>query len=155
MGPEIERKFLVANEGWRQGIVREEHLQDGLVATTGDRKVRIRRYDDRATITVKIRQGPGTNAEFEYAIPMEDARELLERYCDGNVLAKTRYVVRHGDATWQVDVYEGVLAGIVLAEIELPSLGYPVEIPPWVGSEVTGDPRYRKINMLNERLARG
>lgn len=154
MGTEIERKFLVTGDDWRASVVREQHLVDGLVAMTDGRKVRVRLCDGQATLTVKAREAPGVNAEFEYPIPFEDAGELLARHCDGNVIAKTRFLVPYEGFTWQVDAYEGVMADIVLAEVELPRLDCPVPLPAWVGPEVTGDPTYRKINLFRARTGR-
>lgn len=151
MGTEIERKFLVASEDWRASVVREQHLVDGLVAMMGGRKVRVRLCDGQATLTVKARQAPGVNAEFEYPIPLADAEDLLARHCDGNVIGKTRYFVRYEGFMWLVDVYSGVMADVVLAEIELTRLDCALPLPPWVGREVTGDPAYRKINLFRAR----
>ncbi len=91
--------------------------------------------------------------EFEYAIPYTDAEEILRTMCDGNVLNKVRYFVIHKGATWQVDVYDDILKGIVIAEIELAQPDQVLQIPDWVGAEVTDDLRYRKVNMRAERLA--
>ena len=154
MATEIERKFLVISEEWRASVVREQHLKDGLVAMTGGRKVRVRICDGQATLTVKAREVPGVNAEFEYPIPLGDAEELLARHCDGNVMSKTRSFVPYRDFTWQVDVYEGVMADVVLAEVELTRIDCDVPLPPWVGREVTGDPAYRKINLFRARTDR-
>jgi CYTH domain-containing protein len=151
MATEIERKFLVVGDEWRAGVVREQHIVDGLVAMTGKRKVRVRICGDDATLTIKAREAPGVNAEFEYKIPMSDAEELMTRHCDGNALTKIRSFVPFGGFTWQVDAYEGIMADVVLAEVELPSLDCEVPLPPWIGQEVTGNPAYRKINLLTAR----
>jgi CYTH domain-containing protein len=82
-----------------------------------------------------------------------DAEEILRTMCDGNVLNKVRHFVIHKDVTWQVDVYDDILKGIVLAEIELTQPDQALQIPDWVGAEVTADPRYRKINMVANRMA--
>jgi len=154
MGIEIERKFLVASGDWRGNVVREQHLVDGLVAMTGGRKVRVRVCDGQATLTIKAREAPGVNAEFEYPIPLADAEELLAKHCEDNVIAKTRFFVPYRGFLWQVDAYEGVMADVVLAEVELARLDCVVPLPPWVGPEVTGDPAYRKINLFRARTGR-
>jgi adenylate cyclase len=77
---------------------------------------------------------------------------MMAHHCLRSGLPKTRYFVPHGDHTWQVDVYTGILAGVVLAEVELPSETTELALPPWVGDEVTGDPTYKKFNMVNERV---
>ena len=153
MAIEIERKFLLTGDGWRKLSVRQERLRDGLLATTADRKVRVRIYGARATLTVKAKAGSFHNAEYEYEIPVADAEELLARHCDGNLLTKTRHYVPYEGFMWEIDVYEGLLAGVVLAEVELPREGIDVPLPPWIGAEVTGQPDYKKINLQKARLA--
>lgn len=153
MATEIERKFLLADDNWRTHCVRQERLCDGLIAIAGDRKVRVRTYADRATLTVKAKTGKSRNAEYEYEIPLADAEEMLASHCDGNLLSKIRHYVPYKGFTWEIDVYEDLLSGIVLAEVELPGEDVDVPLPPWVGAEVTGKPEYKKINMQKERLA--
>jgi CYTH domain-containing protein len=83
---------------------------------------------------------------------MADAEDLLAHHCIREELAKTRFLVPYGRHVWQVDVYKGILEGVTLAEIELPSEAAELELPPWIGREVTGEPDYKKINMVNARL---
>jgi CYTH domain-containing protein len=151
MAVEIERKFLVADESWRAACVGSERLRDGLIAASDDRKVRVRIYENRATLTVKTGLEGRTRGEFEYEIPMKDAEELLASHCSDNILTKTRYRAPYQGFTWEIDVYDGILSGVVLAEVELQDANAAVPLPDWIGREVTGDPRYRKINMLNAR----
>jgi CYTH domain-containing protein len=150
---EIERKFLVAHDGWKKSIVRHSTIRDGLIASNNGNKARVRIADDKATIALKSRRMGMVRTEFEYAIPRADAEEILRTMCDGNVLNKVRHFVIYEDATWQVDVYDDILKGIVIAEIELTPPDQVFQIPDWVGAEVTDDPRYRKVNMRAERLA--
>jgi CYTH domain-containing protein len=151
MAVEIERKFLVRDNSWRRRVTRQQEIQDGLIAVAEGRKVRVRICDQRATLTVKSRTTGLANAEFEYEIPLADAKEMMAHHCLRAGLAKTRYFVLYGGNTWQIDVYKGILAGVVLAEIELPSEASEFALPPWVGREVTGDPDYKKFNMVNAR----
>jgi Uncharacterized protein conserved in bacteria len=153
MSIEIERKFLVRDESWRGLFTAKQEIRDGLIAVANGRKVRVRICDERATLAVKSKTGSLANAEFEYEIPKADAEELIAHHCLHAELPKTRYFVPHGQITWQVDVYKGILAGVVLAEVELPSEAAPLALPDWVGREVTGDPDYKKINMVNARGA--
>ena len=155
MPMEIERKFLVANDGWKKYVVRHSNIRDGLIANNDGHKARVRISDDKATITLKSRRIGLVRSEFEYAIPYADAEEMLRTMCDGNVLNKVRHFVTHKNDTWEVDVYDDILTGIVLAEIELTQPDQDLQIPDWVGAEVTGDPRYRKVNMRAKRLAGG
>jgi adenylate cyclase len=152
MAFEIERKFLVLDESWRRLVIRHQEIRDGLIATANGRKVRVRICDSRATLAVKAKTEGLANVEFEYEIPPPDAEELIAHHCLRAELAKTRYLVPDGPLTWQVDVYKGILLGVVLAEVELPSEATKLTVPSWVGHEVTGDPAYKKANMVNARL---
>jgi CYTH domain-containing protein len=150
---EIERKFLVVNDRWREHVTAKLNIKDGLISRDFDKKVRVRSFGDRATLTVKSRAAGMRRDEFEYEIPIADAEALL-KLCGEMVLEKTRHIVPWLGHNWEVDVYHGLLEGIVIAEIELASETSVFERPSWVGAEVTGDVRYKKINLLNERLAR-
>jgi len=112
----------------------------------------VRIANDVATIALKSRRRGPVRTEFEYVIPYSDAEEMLRTMCDGNVLDKVRHFVSHEGNDWHVDVYEGLLAGVVLAEIELADAGQEFALPDWIGAEVTADPRYRKINMITDRV---
>lgn len=147
---EIERKFLVQDESWR-GHYRQHEIRDGLIAIAEGRKVRVRICDQRATLTVKTKTESLANNEFEYEIPLKDGEELLAHHCLREPLAKTRYVVPYDRHIWHVDVYKGILDGVVLAEIELPSEAADFTLPPWIGREVTGNPDYKKTNLVNRR----
>jgi adenylate cyclase len=150
---EIERKFLVANDGWNTSIARSIRIRDGLIASNNGHKARVRISDAQATITLKSRRSGPTRTEFEYVIPFSDGEEMLRTMCDGHVLDKVRHLVPHAGATWHVDVYDGILNGVVLAEIELEHADQKLELPAWIGKEVTGDPSYRKVNLLAQRIA--
>jgi CYTH domain-containing protein len=144
MGIEIERKFLVADDRWRATAGAGLAMRQGYLAAGGaDRpSVRIRIAGDAALLTIK---GPGglSRAEFEYPVPLADAEAMLA-LCRPAVLAKTRFPVRHDGHLWTVDVFDAPasLAGLVLAEVELPDTATHPPLPPWLGAEVTGDPRF-------------
>ena len=150
---EIEHKFLVLSDGWRVNCVGSIRIVDGLVAATAGRKVRVRIADDQCYLTLKGARDGTVRDEFEYAIPREDADRLLASHCDNMILAKTRYLVFEDGFTFEVDVYEGLLDGVVLAEVELSWPGQVFPRPTWLGEEVTGRPEYKKANMLRARLA--
>lgn len=154
MPKEIERKFLVANDLWRDEVVRKVRLRDGLLAFADGRKVRVRFYDDRATLTVKGRRKGISRDEFEYDIPVCDGLALLEDHCDGEVIEKTRNHVMFGDFEWIIDEYHGLLSGVVISEIELPSENTDFPLPAWLGEEVTGLKKYSKVNMIKCMLQR-
>jgi len=149
---EIERKFLLANDGWKNGVTRRICIRDGLIASNNGNKARVRISDSNATITLKSRRRGPSRTEFEYSIPYSDAEEMLRTMCDGQVLDKVRHLIIHAGAVWHVDVYECILHGVVLAEVELQRADQKFDVPGWVGEEVTRDPRYRKINMLTQRI---
>ncbi len=142
MPQEIERKFLVANDGWRGGADRGKRLRQAYLAQTDRLSVRVRIEDDTtAALTIKSAEAGLSRLEFEYPMPLADAEALLALR-QGSVLVKTRFRARHVGREWEVDVYSGDNRGLVVAEIEIESEGEPFEFPPWVGAEVTHDPRY-------------
>ena len=149
---EIERKFLLANDGWKSSVTRRIRIRDGLIASNNGNKARVRIADSNATITLKSRRSGPIRTEFEYAIPYSDAVEILRTMCDGHVLDKVRHVITHVGTVWHVDVYEGILNGVVLAEVELQHPDQQLALPGWIGIEVTADPRYRKINMQTQHM---
>jgi CYTH domain-containing protein len=149
---EIERKFLVANDEWKLSAVRGVDIRDGLIASSEGRKVRVRISGGMATVAVK---GPRTGIvrpEFEYEIEIADAERMLSTVCGGYTLEKRRFFVEDTGATWHVDVYGGILQGVVIAEIELKHETQELILPPWIGKEVTGDSFYKKINMHDRAL---
>lgn len=140
MGREIERKFLVAGDGWRPGDD-GRHQRQGYL-TVAAPVVRVRIEAGCATLTIKSAQDGLTRAEYEYAIPLADADEMLDTLCPFAV-EKTRYLRTFAGHTWEVDVFHGRNDGLVVAEVELGSEDEAVELPPWVGEDVSHDVRYR------------
>lgn len=145
---EIERKFLTVSEAWRPLVTQSLSILDGLLIAGEGRKLRVRLQDDEARLTYKGRREGLAREEVEVAIDPAQARLLLDHHCDGRILGKRRHLVPWGALTWEVDVYDAPLAGVTLAEVELPSADHPLVLPDWIGAEVTGDPAWRKINML-------
>jgi CYTH domain-containing protein len=140
MGIEIERKFLVVGEAWRQG--EGQHLCQGYLNRDKQRTVRVRLVGEQGWLTVKGVSVGATRAEFEYPIPAEDARQLLA-LCEGPLIEKRRFVVPHGGLLWEVDEFFGDNLGLVVAEVELHTADQAiVSRPDWLGAEVTEDPRY-------------
>ena len=146
MGIEIERKFLVRESDFLAGLEGVPYRQ-GYLSTDADRTVRIRPAGPHAFITVKGRSVGATRAEFEYAIPLADAEAMLA-LCIPPVIEKVRHRVEFAGLVWEVDVFGGVNEGLVVAEVELPSEETVVDLPPWIGDEVTGDPRYFNANLI-------
>jgi CYTH domain-containing protein len=139
MATEIERKFLVRGTQWRQGA--GVRFSQGYLSAAKERTVRVRIAGEEAFLTIKGVNRGATRLEFEYAIPLADAAELL-KLCEGPIIDKIRYVVMNAQTRWEVDEFLGDNAGLVVAEVELTSEDQPFSRPGWLGREVTGDPRY-------------
>ncbi|MFT5443538.1 MAG: adenylate cyclase [Myxococcota bacterium] len=145
---EIERKFRVTDNGWQQNA-QATPMRQGYLARTQKSVVRVRIAGATPWLTIKTK-GPGiTSPEFEYEIPLPHAEYLLTQ-CEGAIIEKTRYVVHHDGDTWEVDVFEGVNAGLVIAEIELESEEQAFTRPPWLGKEVTEDRRFKNSRLCEE-----
>jgi adenylate cyclase len=147
VGREIERKFLVRDPSVVEHVSGTP-IRQGYLSTDPDRTVRVRRAGERAYITIKGRARGPSRAEYEYEVPAEDAAELLDALCLRPILEKTRYRILHAGRTWEVDVFGSDNAGLVTAEIELPDEDVEVDIPDWVGPEVTGDGRFVNANLV-------
>lgn len=141
MGIEIERKFLVKNSNYKARAIAVSEISQGYLSRNPDRTVRIRIKDSSGYITVKGRTEGMSRLEFEYPIPLEDARQMLA-LCEPPVLHKTRYLVIEKGKRWEVDEFHGAKEGLVVAEIELESATERVDIPDFIDKEVTGDSRY-------------
>ena len=147
MGIEIEKKFLVKGDGFKElGLA--VHYQQGYLSTDKGRVVRVRAIDDKAFMTIKGISKGATRAEYEYEIPLEDAREMLQNLCLQPIIEKYRYKVPYEGFTWEVDEFLGENKGLILAEIELESENQDFDVPSWIGEEVTGDPKYFNSNLV-------
>lgn len=141
MAKEIERKFLVVSDSWKTTAKTSKVMQQGYVLMEDDRSTRVRIIGESAKLTIKVGKGSISRDEFEYDIPLPDAREMLELR-HGNLIDKTRYLVEHAGKTWEVDEFQGDLAGLVVAEIELGSETEVFECPEWLGQEVSDQAGY-------------
>ncbi len=146
MATEIERKFLVKGDEWRS-LGRGTGYRQGYISTkeTGT-TVRVRIVGDRGYLTIKGTTVGASRAEFEYPIPVEDAREMLDTLCDRPLIEKTRYRIQQGELTWEVDEFAGENQGLILAEVELDDENQTVELPEWIDREVS-DPKYFNVNL--------
>ncbi|NIM27028.1 MAG: CYTH domain-containing protein [Gammaproteobacteria bacterium] len=142
MATEIERKYLVRDDSWREHVHHQVRYEQGYLANTEHCSVRVRVGGDRAHLNIKSRTAGASRLELEYPVPVEDARTMLRELCRQPIIEKIRYRVRHQSQEWEVDVFEGDNAGLVVAEIELDDEAAPVSLPPWAGEEVTDDVRY-------------
>lgn len=141
MGVEIERKFLVEGDAWRLGAHGTPYRQ-GYLSTEPGRVVRVRVAGERGYLTVKGPAAGAARPEFEFEIPARDAEAMLDALCLRPLVEKTRYRIAFRGHAWEVDEFHAENAGLILAEVELGAPDEPVELPPWVGEEVTADPRY-------------
>jgi adenylate cyclase len=147
MGQEIERKFLVNQAAWRQVSKPEgKEIRQGYIDRTPEHTVRIRTKGKKGYITLKGKEENGIRAEFEYEIPYDDAVEMLSLFCN-KVLHKTRFEINYQGFIWEVDEFHAPNPGLILAEIELPSIDTHFQIPDWIREEVTGRPEYYNANM--------
>jgi adenylate cyclase len=147
MGVEIERKFLLADEGWR-GQGEATLMRQGYLVADATRTVRVRIEGERAVITVKGKSVGASRGEWEYPIPVPDAAELLDGLCEQPLVEKIRHRIPLGGHVWEVDEFLGQNAGLVVAEIELGSEDEAFEKPDWVGQEVTGEKRYYNSQLI-------
>lgn len=148
MGIEIEKKFLLANNEWR-GLGEGAEYRQGYLNVEKGRTVRVRTINDRGILTVKGPNTGNSRLEFEYDIPLTDATEMLDRLCHKPLIEKTRYTVEFNGFIWEIDEFSGENEGLIFAEIELAEESQQFPKPPWVGREVTGDPRFYNANLVN------
>ena len=146
MGKEIERKYLVKGEAWKElgkGVL----YRQGYLNSLKERVVRARTMGPKAALTIKGITVGATRLEFEYEIPMDDCNQLLD-LCEQPIIEKTRYKIPFGGLIWEVDEFHGVNDGLVVAECELESEDQSIDKPEWIGDEVTGDSRYFNSNLI-------
>ena len=147
MATEIERKFLVKGDEWRSQGTGTLYRQ-GYISTQGKITVRIRVVGNQGYLTLKGPSLGHVRAEFEYPIPIEDAQEMLDTMCDRPLIEKRRYKIKYGNLTWEVDEFAGENQGLILAEVELSKENQAVDIPDWIGEEVSHDYRYFNVNLV-------
>lgn len=142
MGVEIERKFLVKDDSWQNRATSRAHIRQAYLSCDGNASIRVRIKDERsAALTIKSRSTELRRLELEYPIPVADAEALIALR-RGAIVEKVRHVVRYAGTTFEVDVFAGENAGLIVAEVELPHEDSRLELPPWIGAEVTGRAEY-------------
>ena len=142
MSFEIERKFLVLSDVWRNSAIRRTRIRQAYLDSNAKVSIRVRINDDSgATLTFKSRSSKLRRREFEYAIPTLDAEELISLR-RSYIVEKIRHIVPYGNLNWEIDVFSGENQGLVVAEVELPDDDHEIALPPWIGPEVTGQDRY-------------
>ncbi len=146
MGIEIERKFLVNYDLLKPFLVNGIPFEQGYIPTKDFTTVRVRIAGDKAFMTIKGQSTGFSRAEFEYEIPVVDAREILDSLC-GNHIIKKRFLIQYENHTFEVDEFYGENSGLIVAEVELNSESESVTLPRWIESEVTGDHRYSNSSL--------
>jgi adenylate cyclase len=152
MGIEIERKFLVLNDDWKKDDCKKDVIgvffRQGYLASGKPCTVRVRLVGDKGFVTIKGTVTGISRSEFEYAIPAEDARQMLDTLCQQPLIEKTRYRIDYQGHIWEVDEFHGANQGLTVAEIELASETEGFAKPQWLGKEVSADPRYFNSSLV-------
>ena len=146
MAIEIERKYLVKGDSWRPLAVGSVYCQ-GYIPTQGNSTVRVRIAGDKGYLTIKGPKSGFSRQEFEYLIPLNDAQEMIKTLCASPLVEKTRYKVEWTGLVWEIDEFDGVNKGLILAEVELSHENQFIALPDWVGEEVSHDARYFNSNL--------
>ncbi|MDG6773031.1 CYTH domain-containing protein [Thiomicrorhabdus sp. ZW0627] len=151
MAREIERKFLLKNSDWKKLAFQETHFAQGYLNDISDKtaksSVRVRLEGNEANMNIKSLEIGLSRDEYEFSIPVEDAKKMLATLTVGPVIEKVRYLVKYGNHTWEIDEFLGDNAGLVVAEVEMESEDDVVEMPDWAGQEVTDEVRFYNISL--------
>ena len=153
MAKEIERKFLVKGDAWR-ALAKGTTYRQGYLNSAKERTVRVRTAEDKAFLTIKGLTLGATRAEYEYAIPFDEGKAMLDALAEKPLIEKKRYKIPAGDLTWEIDEFLGDNAGLIVAEVELKSEDQAFDRPAWLGDEVTGDTRYYNANLSKKPFTR-
>ena len=153
MAKEIERKFLVKGDAWR-ALAKGTTYRQGYLNSAKERTVRVRTAEDKAFLTIKGLTLGATRAEYEYAIPFDEGKAMLDALAEKPLIEKKRYKIPAGDLTWEIDEFLGDNAGLTVAEVELKSEDQAFDRPAWLGDEVTGDTRYYNANLIKKPFTR-
>ena len=148
MAVEIERKFLLKNENWRDQVVSSNIIRQGYLAPLGTSSVRVRIDGNKANINIKSATIGISRLEYEYEIPMDDALEMLDKLCPVPQVHKKRHYVHLNDHVWEIDEFYDDNEGLVVAEIELRSEDESFAKPDWLAKEVSDDARYYNVNLI-------
>jgi adenylate cyclase len=147
MGIEIEHKFLLANDEWRQQVHKSVRFRQGYLSSLPTCSMRVRIAGEQAWLNIKSATVGTQRMEFEYEIPVADADEIIDKLCGKPIIEKTRHFVTINQHIWEIDEFEGVNQGLIVAEIELSRTGEYFDKPAWLGQEVTHDLRYYNNNL--------
>ncbi|MCK5686424.1 CYTH domain-containing protein [bacterium] len=147
MGTEIERKFLLTNDAWRE-LGEGVRYRQGYLNSIKERTVRVRTINEKGFLTIKGITIGATRVEYEYEIPKDECTAMLDALAEKPIIDKSRYKVGYEGFTWEIDEFFGENQGLIVAEIELESEDQKFDKPEWIGEEVTGDPRYFNSNLI-------
>jgi adenylate cyclase len=147
MPREIERKFLLKSDAWRSQVQRSQPMSQGYLASGGNVSVRVRIAGNEAWLNIKAGGYVASRPEYEYPVPLDEARELLA-LAEGPAIEKTRHYVEQGALTWEIDEFHGDNVGLVVAELELDSEDAEFPRPAWLGVEVTEQRRYYNVCLV-------
>ncbi|GKT12304.1 MAG: adenylate cyclase [Thiomicrorhabdus sp.] len=151
MAREIERKFLLANEDWKALAHKKTHFAQGYLndiqEASAKSSVRVRIEGEKANMNIKSLEIGLSRDEYEYEIPLEEGKAILEKLAVGPVIEKYRYLVKVGKHTWEIDEFLGANSGLVVAEVEMATETEEIEVPTWAGFEVTNLTRYYNISL--------
>ncbi len=148
MALEIEHKFLLVNDGWREEVSHSVYYKQGYLSSQPTSSVRVRISDSQAWLNIKSATIGNHRQEFEYEIPVNDANTILDDLCHKPLIEKIRHFVHRDQHIWEIDEFMGDNAGLIVAEIELAELEESFAKPSWVGAEVTADLRYYNNNLV-------
>jgi len=153
MAKEVERKFLVKGDAWRT-LAKGTTYRQGYLNSAKERTVRVRTTDDKAYLTIKGITVGATRAEYEYELPYDEGKAMLDSLAEKPLIEKRRYKIPAGDLTWEIDEFLGNNTGLIVAEVERKSEDQAFARPVWLGDEVTGDPRYCNANLIKNPFTR-
>lgn len=149
MATEIERKFLVRDDSWRDAVSHSVDIAQGYLANTERGSIRVRVSGNQANLNIKSMTLGVRRKEYDYPIPAEDARAMLNELCMRPIIEKTRHYAERNGHTWEIDEFHGDNAGLVVAELELEHEDEVYEPPHWLGEEVSDDPRYYNVSLVD------
>src|SRR3974377_1439235 len=153
MAKEIERKFLVKGDAWR-ALAKGTTYRQGYLNSDKEGKVRIRTAGAKAFVTIKGITVGATRSEYEYEIPFDDGKAMLDTLAEKPLIEKKRYRIPVDNLTWEIDEFLGENAGLIVAEVELKSEDQTFDKPVWLGDEVTSDPRHSTANLIKNPFTR-
>lgn len=149
MAIEIEHKFLLANDNWRNEVTHSSYYKQGYLSQDKNSTVRIRVSDQEAWLVIKGATIGISRPEYTYDIPLHEAHQMLDKLCEKPLIEKVRHFITRSEHIWEIDEFKGENEGLVVAEIELSSESEAFEKPEWIGADVSYDARYYNSNLSN------